>query len=357
MQMVPLFSVFKKLGEVLPYRRLGTLPTPVSHMINLSKKLGGPDVFIKRDDQSGTLYGGNKIRKLEFILADALKQGCNRIITSGAAGSNHALATALYGTQCGLQPTLMLFEQPPSPAIGPTLLADFATGAELFHDNTFTSHLKHIQEITDSYTIQDGRKPYLIPAGGSSVLGAVGFVNAAFELRQQINEGLLPQPDTIFTALGTMGTAVGLLLGLKAAKLTTRLVAVQVVPDVVANPNRFASFYQQLNTWLNQQDPAFPILPLQSGDVTITTDFLGEGYGFHTPEALDAITQFKENEAISLDPVYTGKTAAAMIQYCRTERSGNVLFWNTKSSVFPEIMSVDYHHLPEPFHQYFNNQQ
>jgi len=355
--MLPLFTVFKKLGEVLPYRRLGTFPTPVSAMPTLTKTLGGPDLFIKRDDLSGPLYGGNKIRKLEFVLADALKKNCKRVITSGAAGSNHALATALYSKQCGIQPTLMLFEQPPSPAIGPTLLADFATKAEMHHDSTYTSHLKHIQKIRESCTGQDGSTPYIIPAGGSSVLGATGFVNAAFELREQIDGGQIPQPDTIYAALGTMGTAVGLLLGLKAAQLSTRLVAVQVVPDVVANPDLFATFYQQLNIFLNQQDPAFPILPLSPEDVTITTDFLGEGYGFSTPEAREAISLFKDNESISLDPVYTGKTAAGMVSHCRNERSGKILFWNTKSSVFPETASVDYHDLPKSFHHYFKNQK
>jgi 1-aminocyclopropane-1-carboxylate deaminase/D-cysteine desulfhydrase-like pyridoxal-dependent ACC family enzyme len=355
--MLPLFTVFKKLGEVLPYCQLGTLPTPVSPMSSLTTKLGGPDLYIKRDDLSGSLYGGNKIRKLEFILADALRKNCKRVITSGAAGSNHALATALYSARCGLQPTLMLFEQPLSPAIGPTLLADYAAGAEMHHDTTYTQHVRHLRDITEHHRLQDGEAPYLIPAGGSSVTGTAGFVNAAFELRQQLTSSGLPIPETIFTALGTMGTAAGLLLGLKTAGISSHLVAVQVVPDVVANFGGFKTLYDETNTFLHRLDPSFPLAPLSSDDVSIVTDFLGDGYGFPTAEGTEAIALFKKYESISLDPVYTGKTAAALIHHCllktKNNSPGPVLFWNTKSSIFPETGHVGYHLLPSEFHHYF----
>lgn len=353
--MLPLFTEFKKLGEVLPHCRLGTFPTPVSPLRSLTIQLGGPDLYIKQDDRSGSLYGGNKIRKLEFILANALRKNCKRVITSGAAGSNHALATALYSTQCGLQPTLMLFEQPLSPTIGPTLLTDYNTGAVMYHDTTYAQHIRHLRDIIEQYRQQDGEVPYVIPAGGSSVTGATGFVNAAFELRQQFASSGLPYPEAIFTALGTMGTAVGLLLGLKVAEIPSRLVAVQVVPNVVASLKGFKTLYNETNAFLHRLDPSFPLVPLSSDDVSIVTDFLGDGYGYPTTEGIEAITLFKKYEGVSLDPVYTGKTAAALIHHCRTPKndSGPILFWNTKSSVFPKIGQVDYHLLPSEFHHYF----
>jgi len=278
-----------------------------------------------------------------------------RTCTSGAAGSNHALAVAIYGRECGFAVTLMLFGQPPLPGIGATLLADAATGAAMFHDAEYPRHIEHLREMADECARADGVPPYVIPAGGSCATGVVGFVNAAFELGEQVARGLLPEPAAIYTAFGTMGTAAGLLLGLKAAGLRSRLVAVRVVPEVVANREKFAALFEASNRLLVDIDPSFPRCSFDGNDLTLRDDFFGGGYGVATEAGLAAIEAFASSVRIALDPVYTGKTAAALLADARGGMSdGPLLYWHTKSGIFPPArIDADYRLLPAEFHRYF----
>lgn len=362
---LPLLSLFPRLRPALPHCDIGAFPTPVEPLVGIASRTGRSGVgglFIKRDDLSATLYGGNKVRKLEFLLAAARRTGAKRIITSGAAGSNHALATALYARRHGFAVTLMLFEQPYLPAIGPTLLADFACGAELFHDDTYAQHCKRLQAATEHYLDVEGVAPYIIPGGGSSPLGAAGFVNAAFELREQIKKGSVPEPAAIYVAFGTMGTVAGLLIGLRAANIRSKIVAVSVVPGIVANEEKFAILVEDTCRLLYGADPSFPRVILKKSDYYINDDFLGEGYGLCTAEGVSAMDEFKSSDDIALDPVYTGKTAAAFLEDARSEglREKTLLFWHTKSKKFPPLPQgeeADFHRLPSEFHRYFTVDQ
>jgi len=357
---LPLFSSFPRLRQALPHCHIGGFPTPVEPLAGIASRTGrSGGLFIKRDDLSASLYGGNKIRKLEFLLAAARRAGAKRVITSGAAGSNHALATALYARKMGFAVTLMLAEQPYLPTIGSTLMADFACGAELFHDDTYAQHRKHLQAVAEHYLNVEGVAPYVIVGGGSSALGAAGFVNAAFELREQIKNGSLPEPAAIYVAFGTMGTVAGLLIGLRAANIRSKIVAVSVVPDVVANEEKFAILFEDTCRLLCDADPAFPRVTLNRDDYCINYDFLGEGYGICTSAGLAAMEEFKSGDDIALDPVYTGKTAAAFLEDARSGgglREKNLLFWHTKSKNFPRLpqgAGSDFHRLPREFHRYF----
>ena len=353
--MIPLFTRFPKLQSHFPHLPLGTFPTPVESMTGFNGRCGSGELYIKRDDLSGLLYGGNKVRKLEFLLAEAKRAGAKRVITSGAAGSNHALATALYSRQCGFKTTLMLFEQPPLPGIGATLLADLATGAEMFHDATYQQHLDHLQSVAAACRDDDGMPPYIIPAGGSCPVGIIGFVNAAFELGEQITKGRLPEPVAIYVAFGTMGTAAGLLLGLRAAGIRSKLIAVRVVPESVANRVKFTSLFNETNNLLLSGDPSFPRCTIDDNDFAICDDYLGEGYGKTTPDALSAIEEFASAEGITLDPVYTGKTGAAFLAEARRKKYNGrpLLYWHTKNSRSLPSGEKDFHQLPADFHRYF----
>ncbi|NLE02864.1 MAG: pyridoxal-phosphate dependent enzyme [Fibrobacter sp.] len=354
--MIPLFKAYPALNSI-PYCSLGVFPTPVTRAEKLSLSLNRDGLFIKRDDLSGTLYGGNKLRKLEFILADASQKGSKRLITSGAAGSNHALATALYGKEAGFKVVLMLMEQPFNPKIADNLLADFGSGAEMFLDNTYEEHLNSMQRVIELYKNIDDCDPYIIPPGGSSIYGAVGYVNAAFELRDQIDNGLLPEPSVIYLPLGTMGTVAGLLLGLKAAGLKTRLNAVSVVPSFIANREKFTRLFNDTNEFLRINDPAFPVCSFSDDDLIINNRHFGEGYGIITREAILSIDILSRTEGITLDGVYTGKAFSAFL--ADIEKTGSsdevLLYWNTKSSVpLPqESLNLDFRQLPEQFHYYF----
>jgi len=355
--MTALFTAFPRLESALPRFPFACLPTPVEKLDGLGRQLKSNHLYIKRDDHSGSLYGGNKIRKLEFLLADAKKLGATRLITSGAAGSNHALATAIYGKHYGFNVTLMLTDQIWNGAIARNLLLDHATGAQMLLDATYHRHQMHLEEIALEYTIAEGIQPYIIPPGGSSPIGAIGYVNAALELAQQISRGEIPEPSIIFVALGTMGTAVGLSLGCAVAKIKSRICAVRVVPDVVADIEKCAVLFNRCNALLKNLDPAFPACTFNRSRFTIDDSFFGEDYGVATPEALAAIDTFFSAEHVQLDPVYTGKTAAAFLAAARRPDMADkpLLFINTKSSILPELPpdASDYRRLPAEFHRYF----
>lgn len=357
--MLSLFRAFPSLSQELPHLNIAMLPTPVEKLDGLCSHLDRDNLFIKRDDLCAPLYGGNKIRKLEFLLAAAKAQGATRIITSGAAGSNHALATALYARQQGFKVTLMLMDQVWNPNIGKTLLADFQTGAEMFLDATYHHHLEHLNAVSRRYASSDVNTPFVIPPGGSSPCGTIGYVNAAFELKEQIDKGQLPEPSEIFVALGTMGTAAGLLLGIEAARLSCTVHAVRVVPDPVATAGKFRQLFEECNALLRRLDPHFPRCVFDEQRLTIDDAFFGEGYGITTNEALNAIAVFNKTDAVQLDPVYTGKTAAAFFDTAVKSRQGGkpLLFINTKSGAFPAVTAAEngWQALPAPFHTYFTS--
>ena len=354
--MIPLFERYPAIALKIPRLSFGEFSTPVERLPGLSRRLEREDIYIKRDDLTSRLYGGNKVRKLEFLLADALREGAQRVITSGGAGSNHALATAIYGKKVGLKTVLMLFRQPNSYSVRHNLLMNLASGAELIHHDTYQEHTQAFEESVRRYEAADGKTPYVIPLGGSSPRGAIGYVNAGLELAAQIAAGELPSPSRIYLALGTMGTAMGLLLGLKAAGVKTHLQAVRAVPTYVAGRDKCNFLFNQTNKLLREMDPSFPSCTIGPDDLTIREEYFGEKYGLFTTEALAAATLLRESDGIILDGTYTGKACAAFLADVRNDSGEPVLFWNTKSSrpLPPEVLAADYRLLPEPLHCYFD---
>lgn len=352
-----LFQHYPALEKNLPWLSLAQLPTPIEKPDTLCTSTGHDQLYIKRDDLTNNIYGGNKIRKLEFLLAEAKHCGASRVITSGAAGSNHALATALYGKQTGLDVTLMLVNQEPNPSIAETLLADFASGATMILDPSYEQHQIHLSEIQKEYAASEKNVPYLIPPGGSSPLGTIGYVNAAFEISDQIKNGHIPEPAAVFAALGSSGTTVGLMLGFQAAGIKSSVHAVRVIPEAVTSRDVCRKLFQECNTLLHHADPSFPTCSFDEQRFNIIEEYLGDGYGYPTQKANHAIEIFRQTSAITLDPVYTGKAAAAFIAASESPvfQKKPLLFINTKSSSFPSIPAEKkgFHTLPIPFHIYF----
>ncbi|MBN1610281.1 MAG: pyridoxal-phosphate dependent enzyme [Polyangiaceae bacterium] len=355
--MLPLFARYPRLRSRLHHLELATLPTPLSSLDGLGRSLGRRGLFMKRDDLSGALYGGNKVRKLEFLLGDARDQGALRVVTSGAAGSNHALATALYAGRCGFRTTLMLCEQPSVPGVAANLAADVACGAEVLFDSSYDEQQARVQAAEAHYRALDGISPYLIPPGGSVPIGVVGFVNAALELSAQIDEGSLPMPDRIYVSFGTMGTAAGLLLGMRAVGLPSKLVAVRVTPEPVANAEKFRALFDRTGELLRERDSSFPRCSFDHRHFGICDDYLGGGYAIGTEVACRAIDQFEAREGIALDPVYTAKPAAAFLADAVSgqKRDRVLLYWHTKNSRPLPVppTTFDYRRLPEGLHRYF----
>lgn len=361
---LPLFGQYHLLGEKLPHVSLGEFPTPVQKLERLGAKLDVGYLYIKRDDLSGRLYGGNKPRKLEFILGDAVRSGAKEVLTFGAAGSNHALATAIYAQSLGLRSISMLVPQPNARYVRRNLLMSYYYGAELHSLRADLRSPKNLPLALPgtiyqllSHRLKGGRFPYVIAPGGSSPLGVTGFVNAAFELREQIDNKEMPEPDYIYVACGTMGTAAGLLLGLRAAKLNSRLVAVAVASRVFVNPQKMINLISKTNSLLHSLDRSFPIFEFSRAAVDIRHDYFGKRYALFTEEGMEAVSLMSECEGIRLDGTYTGKALAALIGDSRDGnlRGKSILFWNTLNSRdHPEsISSLDYHDLPRCFHRYF----
>jgi 1-aminocyclopropane-1-carboxylate deaminase/D-cysteine desulfhydrase-like pyridoxal-dependent ACC family enzyme len=355
--MIQLLKDFPLLKEKIPYVSLGEFPTPAEKLENLGERIGVRDLYIKRDDLSGNIYGGNKIRKLEFLLGEALQSGAKEVMTFGAAGSNHALATAVYADKVGLRSISMLMPQPNARYIRKNLLMSYHCNAELHYfpdKNSLNTGMK--RQLT-LHKKKYGCSPEIIPFGGTSPLGTVGFVNAAFELKEQIRQGKIPEPDRIYIALGSMGSAAGLLLGLRAAQLTSRLIPVMVVPEAVTNERNFIDLFRKTNDFLHTSDPSFPIIELSEEEIGIKKGFFGQNYALFTQEGIEALRLMEKTEDIKLDGTYTGKTFAALLSDAEKENLNGktIMFWNTLNSrdFSDAIRDIDYHRLPRVFHRYF----
>lgn len=351
----PFFTTFPTLAQLLPHVRLGDWPTPVRPMTAFGEALGLSRLYIKCDDVSGPLYGGNKIRKLEFLLGKALADNRKSVLTFGAAGSNHALATALYAKVLGLHPIVHLFPQPASDKLRQTLHRHLKNHTEM-HGCTYYSLMKPgtlWRQMIE--TVKRGSAPMGIPGGGTTPLGACGFVAAAFELKAQVEQGLCPEPDIIVLPLGTMGTAAGLAVGLKAAGLKTRIHAVRVVPQFMANMESFKRLYDAIVAFLMDHDPAFPCVQLADEVIIDDTQF-GGGYAEPTSAGERAVKELAETESITLETTYTGKALAALVQHAPDWRNEAVLFWNTFSSrPHPKgLETTSTKNLPRKLRHYFS---
>ena len=354
---IPLFRDYPHLGVRLPRVSLASLPTPVEKLEQLGGADGANEVYIKRDDLSGAVYGGNKVRKLEFLLGDALHAGAKEVITVGFAGSNHALATAIYARQLGLKSASLLMPQVNAHYVRRNLLASRHYHARLCHYENMPRLCLGILAQLGRGVMKQGALPRYIPGGGSCPLGLIGYVNAAFELRDQIAEGKLREPDLIYVPLGSMGTAAGLMLGLKAAGLKTRVIPVRVIEERLASPKRMVRLIEQTASLLCTLSPDFPRVTLSAGELLVRNDCLGEGYAQFTEKACKAARLVKTKAGIILNGTYSAKAFSALLDDAERGllRGKTVLFWNTYNSrdLSACVAGVDYHLLPEPFHGYF----
>lgn len=355
--MPPLFTRYPRLAEHCPYRPLGDWPTPVEELSSLEERLGVGRLYIKRDDVSGRPYGGDKVRKLEFLLGDALQRGVRCLLTFGRAGSNHVLATTIYARHVGMDTIAMLLPQPNAHYVRRNLLWSLLVGTELhLQANTLALAADGVYQFV-RHLLRQSRPPLIIAPGGSSPVGTVGYVNAAFELQAQIKAGLLPEPDLIYVTAGTMGTAAGLILGLRLAGLQSRVVAIRVTEEAYANSKGMVRLIKRTNRRLRRWDEALPDLSISRDSFDLRDEFYGGAYGRFTPECMAAVSLMEESAALQLEGTYTGKTFAALIDDANKGLLADktVLFWHTANSQPPpeEVETADYHHLPRAFHQYF----
>lgn len=338
-----LFTAYPSLAKHIPWISVSNLPSPVEELgsfLGLSKGI----LWVKRDDMISSIYGGNKVRKLEHLLEEARIGKHKSLITIGGLGSNHCLSTAIYGRKLGFNVHLCLTDQPITEIIRHTL-AGFRAAKAILHKctdnrNAYNHAIRLFQELK-----KKGENPYLIFSGGTSGLSNVGHVNAAFEIANQVNAGEIPKPDKLFVASATCGTMAGLIAGFKLAGLTTRVVGVRVVNSFPVYPVIIRYFAQKVANDLCKYDSNIPWVKIRKKDFDLLTNYLGKGYGDVTAEAEIAVNQAARK--IHLETTYTGKTLAACLDYCRSAGGEEkILFWNTYNSAAFE-QSNDFSKLPE----------
>ncbi len=314
-----------------PRIHLAHLPTPLEPLKRLSKELGGPEIWIKRDDCTGLSTGGNKTRKLEFLMAEALSQGADMVMTQGATQSNHARQTAAFAAKLGIDCHILLEDRTGSKD------ANYNNNGNVFLDHLHGATAEkraggldmnaEMEAVADQYRAK-GRKVYAIPGGGSNPTGALGYANCAIEIVNQANECDLVI-DSIVHATGSAGTQAGLIVGLKAIHANIPLLGIGVrAPRLKQEENVY-------NLAVATAEKLGCPGVVERNDVVANTDYVGEGYGIATPAGIEAIEMFARLEGILLDPVYSGKGAAGLIDLVRRghfKKGQRVVFVHTGGS-------------------------
>jgi D-cysteine desulfhydrase len=301
------------------------------------------------------VYGGNKSRKLEFVLGNALARGKKTLVTGGALGTNHGLATALFGRELGFRVVLGLVDQPVTAHVRRNLRLYHACGAE-------TVYVGSIPKALLRYFVIDRirrRGAFFIPPGASSPEGTLGYVDAALELAMQVDRREMPLPSAIFVPVGSAGTMAGLVLGLRLAGLSTRVIGVRVAHAPFAGPRAVLRLARSTAKLMRRNDRSVPPLRLSLPEITVDGDQYGPGYGHPTVPAREAISLMQDAEGIPLEVTYSGKTFAALLHAIKgNSAEGPVLFWNTFNSVdlsaMAEAIKID--SLPRAFRGFFEGE-
>lgn len=298
------------------------LPTPLEPLSHLSRLLNGPELWIKRDDQTGLATGGNKTRKLEFLVADALAAGADTLITGGAAQSNHSRQTAAAAAKFGLACTLVLRGTQPAEVQG-NLLIDRIVGANIVWAGTqpMSTAMDEVAERLQS----EGHRPYIIPYGGSNPLGASGYVAAMEELVTQCQSVGISFDHIIF-ASSSGGTQAGMVVGADTATFEGQIMGISIDLDARSLKSKLVELANATAYYLDIE------LRYESSDFAVNDTYIGEGYGVFGDLERNAILTLGRTEGILLDPVYTGRAFGGlldMIQRGQLTKNERALFWHT----------------------------
>lgn len=364
---IPLFERAPALAHSVPHYTIGTYPSPVER-VELEDAGERIPILVKRDDIAAEGYAGNKVRKLEFILADARARGITRLVTAGATGSHHAFATAYHGRRAGFEVSLVLFPQSLTPHVKQMLLLDAAVGAELL----WASRMETVPYGLWRARFAHRREAVCtIPPGGSSDIGTFGYVNGALELAAQIEAGSSPRPSSIHVAAGTLGTLAGIGIGAVWAGLDIPIVGTRITARLLTNERTLAALVNATLSRLRSAGATgLPEAAEVLSRITLQHDHIGAGYGKSTAAGTHATDVFGA-AGLDLDTTYTAKAAAGLLAHMRAaveaggaaaaaaapraDRSAAMpLFWHTLSAVAPhgiadDLTSAD---LPAPFTRY-----
>jgi 1-aminocyclopropane-1-carboxylate deaminase/D-cysteine desulfhydrase-like pyridoxal-dependent ACC family enzyme len=345
---IPLYGRAPSLTTTAPRLALGHFPTVIDR-IALDVDGAAVPVLVKRDDLCADGYAGNKVRKLEFLLAEAQARGATRLITAGAAGSHHAFATAYHGTRAGFDVSLVLFPQPLNHHVRGMLALDAAVGAEL----CWASRMETVPYgIWRARSRHRSEPTYVVPPGGSSDLGSFGYINGALELADQIAADTASRPSSVYVAAGTLGTVVGIAIGLAWAGVQLPVQAIRITTRLLTNERMLAQLARATLNRLRACGAAdVPDLQDVLRLVTLRHDFIGRGYGRATKPGERATAIFA-GSGLQLDPTYTAKAAAALLSDVAAAGADQPppLFWHTLSAVEPSHLLEQPGATPVPAH-------
>ncbi len=310
---------FPALRTTLPHVALGTEPTSVRRLEAVSAE-AGCEVWCKEDGSYGGPYGGNKVRKLEWVLADARRRGSRTVLTFGALATNHGLATAVYAQRLGMRAALVLVDQPLDAHVRAQLERLRASGAAVHVTHSVPRTAVALPWLLLRHAGWAGgrpRPPYVLPVGGSSPLGVLGYVEAGLELGAQVSAGALPEPAAVVVPVGSGGTVAGLALGLRLAGLRARTVGVVVNDRMRLDAGRSARLADRSAALLRKRGAAVPAeVVVRPDDVLLAREWLGDGYGHPTAEA-GAAAALVRDDGLALDPVYAAKAMAGLLGLAR----------------------------------------
>jgi D-cysteine desulfhydrase len=332
---LPLFAAFPELRAAVPFRALVHAPTPVER-IRASEYLGRDDVWIKRDDLVSPLYGGNKVRRFEFLLADAEAKDRKTLVTVGGLASTQATATILFGKALGFEVAAVLFEQPVTDFARAALALDAAAQAKLVYGG---SYVGTAWRTWSAYRHLD--RPYWIPPGASSPLALLGYVDAMLELGEQVKRGEMPRPDRIVVAAGSGGTVAALALGGAILGWPTVITGVRITDAIACNGAVIRLWVERTRAFLKKRSPTFARLALAAPRIEVDGRALGRGYGFSTPEAIGAIEPIRAMIGVPGEVTYSGKAVAQLRTIAGERPDETILFWNTLSSRRPQAPGID----------------
>jgi D-cysteine desulfhydrase len=322
---------FPSLRETLPHLRLGEPPSPVRPLRALAGG-AGPDIWLKDDGAYGAPWGGNKVRKLEWILPDVESRGRRTIVTVGGLATNHGLATAVWARQRGIRTALALVDQPLDDHVRRQLDRIRRSGARVYRTRgTYRTYLAAPWILLRHTDLRARRLPYFLTVGGSSPVGCVGYVEAALELADQVAAGELPEPSHVVVALGSGGTAAGLAAGLRIAGLRSRVVGVVVNDRTPVGARTVARLATRTLQLLRKRGAPITLRSIAPHEIASEREWLGAGYGHSTPAAEHARDTARRREDLALDPVYTAKAVAALtaLRDRGALGGGPILYWHT----------------------------
>ena len=346
---------YPRLSEI-PWIEIGDYPSRIDKLDALGDAYGFSELYIKRDDLYHHIYGGNKVRKLEYIFADAKAKGAHLLITMGASGSNQVLAVGIHGGKLGFEVLGVMFDQPNAENVRRNLLLDHYFGVEITFAGNMIGELAYLGWYY-AKALVEGKRPYVVIAGASSPLGNLGFVNASFELKRQVENGVIPEPDYIIVAAASMGTAAGLDLGCRLLNMKTRVVSVNVSIAWLVNKFRMARMFKHINEYMRRYDQSVPRVDVKKEDLLLLSEYLGKDYAYFTEPGYKMVLDMWELEGIPIEPIYTGKALSGGLDWLvkKGETEKTVIFWNTYNSIDLSHLTsqMDYRELPKSFHKYF----